>query len=116
MHSEHDDTESSELELSGEEGVAGALSETPSLDASKDDGETTEVDEGELPALQEDDEDEDEEDVILNAAMLELGSVSDDDEASVEFTDGGSSEGATESKTDDQSEAEVIDKTDTESK
>ena len=36
MHSEHDDTESSELELSGEEGVAGALSETPSLDASKD--------------------------------------------------------------------------------
>ena len=70
------------------------LSETPSLDASKDDEGTTEVDE--VPALQEDDEDEDEEDVILNAAMLELGSVSDADEASVEFTDGGSSEATTE--------------------
>ena len=61
------------------------------MDASKDEGGITEVDEGELPTLQEDDdEDEDEEDVILNAAMLELGSVSDADEASVEFTDGGS--------------------------
>ena len=56
----------------------------------------------------EEDEDEDEEDVILNAAMLELGSVSDDDEASVEFTDGGSSEGTTESKTEDLSEAERL--------
>ena len=38
MHSEHDDIESSELELSEEEGVAESLSETPSLDASQDDG------------------------------------------------------------------------------
>ena len=113
MHSEHDDTESSELSYD-EEGVAESLSETPSLDASKDEGGITEVDEGELPTLQEDDdEDEDEEDVILNAAMLELGSVSDADEASVEFTDGGNSEGTTDSKTEDQSEAEVSDTSDT---
>ena len=52
MHSEHDDTESSELELSDEEGVAEAPSATPSLDVPEDDGETTEVDEGELSALQ----------------------------------------------------------------
>ena len=51
--------------------------------------------------LQDDEDDEDEEDVILNAAMLELGSVSDDDEASVEFTDGSSNEASTEVKAED---------------
>ena len=113
MHSEHDDTESSELELSDEEGVAEAPSRPRHWMSPRMMERPPRWMKASCALQDDEDEDEDEEDVILNAAMLELGSVSDDDEASVEFTDGGSSAGATESKTDDQSEAEVSDTSDT---
>ena len=50
----------------------------------------------------------------FSTQLCSRGSVSDDDEASVEF-DGGGSEGAT-GQTDDQSEAEVSDTSDTASR
>ena len=109
MHSEHDNTESSALTLNEEETTDEVLSEAQSLDASQDDDELTE-----LP--QDDEDEEDEEDIILNAAMLELGSVSDDDEASVEFTDGSSNEASTEVKAEDLTESDETDKTDAASK
>ncbi|MEC8051364.1 MAG: SMC-Scp complex subunit ScpB, partial [Myxococcota bacterium] len=109
MHSENDNTESSALTLNEEETTDEVLSEAQSLDASQADGELTEL-------LQDDEDDEDEEDVILNAAMLELGSVSDDDEASVEFTDGSSNEASTEVKAEDLTASDETDKTDAASK
>ena len=55
MHSEHDNTESSELPLNEEETTDEVLSEAQSLDASQDDDELTE--------LPQDDEDEEMHDI-----------------------------------------------------